>query len=232
MYNIFLKLLINNLAFFYRFRYCRTLVLKFIVRLEGGLYFSNTLRHLLKKYHEIDIGSYTYGPCLTPGKWPKAVSVGRYTSIADSVQVFRRNHPMERISMHPFFYNSVLNIVDKDNIDEFPLEIGHDVWIGGNVIITAGCGYIGNGAVIAAGAVVTKNIPEFSVWGGVPAQCIKMRFDESTIEKINKIAWWNKDVSVLIRFLPYFEAEMNELAISELSEVFEKFGQVKNDELL
>lgn len=217
-----LKTLTRSLSYFYRFRKLRNLVLKVVVRLEGGVYYSNTLRSLLSTYHAIDVGSYTYGPCLIPGKWPKAVKVGRYTSIADGVQVFRRNHPMGRISMHPFFYNSVLQVVEKDNIDEFPLEIGHDVWIGGNVVITAGCQYIGNGAVIAAGAVVTKNIPDFSVWGGVPAKCIKMRFDDSTIEKINKIAWWNKDLPGLVSNLPYFETEVNELMLSKLSKALEK----------
>lgn len=212
----------KSLSLFYRFRKFRSLVLTVVVKLEGGVYYSNTLRSLLSTYHEIDVGSYTYGPCLIPGKWPKSVKVGRYTSIADGVQVFRRNHPMDRISMHPFFYNSVLQVVKKDNIEEFPLEIGHDVWIGGNVVITAGCQQIGNGAVIAAGAVVTKNIPDFSIWGGVPAKCIKMRFDDSTIEKINNIAWWNKDLPELTKNLQYFDSEVNELMLGELYEALNR----------
>lgn len=222
MSSLFLKFLAKSLANYYRFRMLRSLVLMFVVRLEGGVYYSSTLRNLLSTHHGVDVGSYTYGPCLTPEKWPKAVRIGRYTSIADGVQVFRRNHPMDRISMHPLFYNSVLNVVEEDNIDEFPLQIGHDVWIGANVVITAGCQYIGNGAVIAAGAVVTKNIPDFSVWGGVPAKYIKMRFDNTTIEKINKIAWWNKDLSELVSNLPYFKSDVNELVLSELSDELEK----------
>lgn len=90
--------------------------------------------------------------------------------------------------------------------------------------MTVSCQYISYGAVIVAGAVVTKNIPGFSVWGGVPAKCIKMRFAGCTIEKINKVAWWNKDLPELVSNLPYFKSEVNELMLSKLSEALKKCG--------
>ncbi len=85
-----------------------------------------------------------------------------------------------------------------------------------------GCQYIGNGTVITTGAVVSKNISNYSVWGGVPAKCIKMRFDGSSIKRINKIAWWNNDLPELVSNLPYFEFEVNEQMHSKLSKALEK----------
>lgn len=205
----------------YRFRCFRGAIIKLLYKLGGGAFHSVVLRDILRIYHRLDVGAYSYGPCLRPGGWPGGVTIGRYTSVAEGVQVFRRNHPMERLSMHPFFYSSALKVLENDNIDEFTLYIGNDVWIGSNVVITTGCKYIGNGAVIAAGAVVTKDIPDFSIWGGVPAKLIKMRFSDDVIKKIEETQWWDRDLPELVNRLRYFTVVCDEPLLDDLTRTFD-----------
>jgi acetyltransferase-like isoleucine patch superfamily enzyme len=84
-------------------------------------------------------------------------------------------------------------------VTENPLIIGHGVWIGDRVTILSGCKEIGNGAVLAAGSVVTKDVPAYAVVGGVPARKIRMRFAEKDVVEIEKNAWWQLSLPELIR---------------------------------
>ena len=72
--------------------------------------------------------------------------------------------------MHPFFYNKNSGLVEIDTINTGKLIIGHDAWIGSRAIILPGCKRIGIGAVVGAGAIVTKNVPDFAIVGGNPAK--------------------------------------------------------------
>ena len=81
-------------------------------------------------------------------------------------------------------------------------SIGNDVWIGYEAVIMAGV-HIGDGAVIAARAVVTKDVPPYTIVGGTPARKIRMRFEEETIAKLQQIQWWNWPVEKIRRSLPY-----------------------------
>jgi hypothetical protein len=73
-------------------------------------------------------------------------------------------------------------------------EIGNDVWIGDRVVIMSGV-KIGDGAIVAAGAVVTKDVPPYAIVGGVPARVIKYRFDEKTIHRLLDLQWWRYDIA-------------------------------------
>src|SRR4051794_9846381 len=68
------------------------------LRLEGGDFFSATMRIILRRYHGVSVGPYSYGECMRPGAFPGGVTVGRYVSIANGVRVYLRNHPYERLS--------------------------------------------------------------------------------------------------------------------------------------
>ena len=170
---------------------------RWALRLEGGPFYSATLRRYLRDHAGVRVGAYSYGPCLSPGAWPEGVVVGRYASIAPGALVFRRNHPLERLSLHPFFYNRHLGFVDEDTIESYPLFVGHDAWIGANAIVTPGCRRIGIGAVIGAGSVVTKDVPDFAVVAGNPARILKHRFDESLQREILDSRWWERPISEL-----------------------------------
>src|ERR1017187_4066715 len=162
----------------YRWGRVRGICMSVLEQLEGGAFYSSTLRRILERYHGVRVGAYSYGECMVPGSWPAGVRVGRYVSVAPGVRVFLRNHPYDRLSMHPFFYNKKLGWVAEDTITSGTLEIGHDAWIGERVIITPGCRRIGIGAVVGAGAVVTKDVPDFAMVGGNPARLIRYRFPE------------------------------------------------------
>ena len=145
--------------------------------------------------------AYSYGPCLTPGVFPPGVTVGRYVSIAHGVRVLLRNHPLDRVSMHPFFFNHRLGLVETDTVSLGQLWIGHDVWLGENALITPSCRRIGIGAVIGAGTVVTRDVPDFAIVGGNPAALIRYRFPPEFIAQLKQSRFWEQDPRTLQRTL-------------------------------
>ncbi|MHC4996623.1 MAG: CatB-related O-acetyltransferase [Planctomycetota bacterium] len=183
----------------YRFggRRVRGLCVRAALRLEGGAHYSATLRQILREHHGVGVGAYSYGDCLIPGAFPVGVTVGRYCSVASGIRVFRRNKPYERLAMHPFFYNRECGYVNEDTIESSDLWVGHDAWIGDRAIVTPGCCRIGIGAIVAAGAVVTRDVPDFAVVGGNPGRVIRYRFGESVRRAILKSRWWEKDIDEL-----------------------------------
>lgn len=190
---------------FYRVRRLRKLVLILCRRLEKSDFFSVTLRAILAKYHRVEVGAYTYGDVLRPGVLPAGSRVGRYCSVGTGLIVRRRDHPIERFAQHPFFYNAGLGFVARDTIqrnEDNPLEIGHDVWIGDRVTIVSGCRRIGNGAVLAAGAVITRDVPPYTIVAGVPARPLRTRFDPESIAWIENSRWWERELDELIRTPP------------------------------
>lgn len=180
-----------------RLPHSKRLCLNLAFRFEGGQFLSATAREIMARDFGVAIGAYSYGSCFVPGAWPPRVTVGRYVSIAQDVRIFLRHHPVERLSMHPFFYNSKLGYVRKDNIPEGRLSIEHDAWIGERAIITSKCSRIGIGAVVGAGAVVTKDVPDFAIVAGNPARLIRYRFSTTEIEARLASRWWEKQPSEL-----------------------------------
>ena len=194
----------------YRIRRLRPLVLRACARLEGTPMHSQTLRDILARDHGAQVGQYTYGSILTPGVLPPGSRIGAYGSVGKDLIIRRRDHPVDRAMLHPFFYNSALGLLTRDSIPQDrdnPLVIGHDVWIGDRVTVLAGCRHIGNGAVLAAGTVVTTDVPAYAIVGGVPARIIRMRFDDTRIAQIEASAWWDRDIADLIATPPFAGAE-------------------------
>jgi virginiamycin A acetyltransferase len=147
------------------------------------------------KFTTKGIGTYDNGAKVW--RWTKAkLKIGNYCSIAHDVNfiVDEGFHTCSEITNYPFINNlsQEPDLVElrKNFQQKEGITIGHDVWIGMNAIILPGV-KIGNGVSIAAGAVVTKDIPDYALVGGVPAKIIKMKHDEDIIPKLNKIAWWH-----------------------------------------
>lgn len=123
--------------------------------------------------------------------------IGKFCSIACGAKFLfnSANHTLSSLSTYPFplFFEewdlSVSNVADSwDNKGD--IIIGNDVWIGYEAVIMAGV-TIGDGAIIGSRAVVTKDVPPFTIVGGVPARPIRKRFSEETIRALCKLQWWN-----------------------------------------
>lgn len=165
-------------------------------------------------YNDCFIGRYSYGYKELLKWFPATSSIGRYCSINETARVLI-NHPMEAVTTHPFIDHPMFwNLKDYERKQQLlerygkyhenclggtspirnnpPIIIGNDVWIGANVCILPGV-HIGDGAILAAGAVVTKDVEPYEVIGGVPAKHIKYRFDEGKRKKLLEICWWNWD---------------------------------------
>ena len=105
-------------------------------------------------------------------------------------------HPTDLASTHPAFYSTgkaFKTFADRNYFEEYEnISIGHDVWIGSRTIIMGGV-KIGNGAIVAAGAVVTKDVEPYSIVGGIPARHIKYRIQKDKIDLLEKTEWWNQN---------------------------------------
>lgn len=168
-----------------------------MVRIHGrNEYESRTLRDYFKRTYDIEVGLYTFGAF---DRWriPPGSRIGRYCSIARTARLLDANHPMDALSTHPCFYLGGLGVAEADRIHPQPPTVEDDVWISHNATITSGCNRIGRGAVIGAGAVVTRDVPSYAIVTGVPARIARYRFDPETITAIEATRWWELDKPAL-----------------------------------
>lgn len=180
-------------------------ILNIIKQLEGGELYSSTLRRIFKNYHKVEIGIYSHGGCFIPGQIDKFTTIGRYCSIARTARVMNRNHPVEFKSTHAMFCISDFGLCDQDLVDYVPIEIENDVWIGHNAIIMPHVRKICTGAIIAAGAVVNKDIPPYAIVVGNPARVVRFRFSEQLIKELLASKWWNKSINEIRPFINEFQ---------------------------
>jgi virginiamycin A acetyltransferase len=138
-------------------------------------------------------GDYTYGPPFHIQKWNDNThySVGKFCSLSDNITLFLGgNHNTKSISTYPFHIIKDLEKLDTHPLSKGDITIQNDVWIGSHATILSGV-TIGNGAVIAAYSVVTKNVPAYAIAAGNPAKIVRYRFTEDQISALLKIAWWD-----------------------------------------
>lgn len=146
------------------------------------------------------MGAHTY---LSTNVHLEKTVIGRYTCIGPSVSNIMGNHPTKKfVSVHPSFF-SVRPITGEHYIktqkfdehkytkDGNACDIGNDVWIGANAVLFEGIS-IGDGAIIGANSVVTKDVPPYAIVVGSPAKILRYRFSADQIAALKKIEWWNK----------------------------------------
>jgi len=156
----------------------------------------------------ICVGKYTYGciNAISSGNSDEKLNIGSYCSIASNARfILSGEHYYKTVSTYPFKHRFIDG--QCETICKGPIIIQDDVWIGDNALILSGVS-IGQGAIIAAGSVVVKDIPPYAVAGGNPCRVIKYRFDNDVISKLLTIDWsyyafasqdlsvLNKDVSI------------------------------------
>lgn len=149
-------------------------------------------------YLGVPVGRYTYGYAqIKPGHWRSIRSVGSFCSLASDISVPGTHHPTDWVTTNPIIYRPDRGIIRHPVTmpDEFQrknqrVEIRNDVWIGERAVILRPC-VLGHGCVVAAGALVTKDVPPYAVVAGVPARIIRYRIPEELIEAMLKISWWD-----------------------------------------
>lgn len=139
-------------------------------------------------------------------------SVGRFANIAAMCRIGPTDHPMQQASLHHFLYRSSYYWDDApDDADFFAARaarrtvIGPDTWLGHGVIVKPDV-TIGAGAIIASGAVVTKDVPPYMIMAGVPAMPLRARFAPQVAERLLALAWWDWDHAALRTALADFRS--------------------------
>jgi acetyltransferase-like isoleucine patch superfamily enzyme len=156
-------------------------------RCSDGKWLENT------GHPQIYVGAHTYGICresMNSYHPDDRVVIGKYCSIADGVRFIFGEHRLDCVSTYPFKAMLLKSIAHADARSKGDIVIENDVWIGYGATILSGV-HVGNGAVIAAGSVVTRDVAPYLVVGGVPAKIIKTRFDGPVVSALFAIKWWD-----------------------------------------
>lgn len=202
----------------------RTVKFEFASKAPLGTTFEgrNKLAHHSYFRGELGFASYVGANLIIEGK------IGRYCSIGANVTFITQTHPVQKyVSTHPCFYSlkkqSGFSYASRQVFEEMPkrdgsrysVEVGNDVYIGYGAIVLGPC-RIGNGAVVAAGAVITSDVPDYAIVGGVPAKVIRYRFPEEQIAFLKKLKWWNKPQKWLQKNASYFVSIEELMANSDI----------------
>lgn len=156
----------------------------------------------------VTIGDYSY---IGRGSIIHNTIIGKFCSISDFCVIGLPGHSMKTISSSPIFsgvHNGTKSSWVSKNMPHDPVDvkIGNDVWIGYRAMIPTNI-TIGDGAVIAAGAVVVKDVPPYAVVGGVPAKVIKYRFTQDVINKLQELRFWERPDEEIKKNLDLFQKE-------------------------
>jgi acetyltransferase-like isoleucine patch superfamily enzyme len=170
-----------------------------------------------------EVGSNTYGHDsikIIHGSEGKTLRIGKFCSIADGVTVFLgANHRVDWFTTYPFghIHDTAFPKVTKDHghpATKGDVTIGNDVWIATNAVIMSGV-RIGDGVVIGAYSIVTKDVPPYTIVAGNPAKQIRKRFSDDVINKLLELKWWDKP-----------DSEINEISDILCSNDIEKLNNL------
>ncbi len=168
----------------------------------------------------VQAGEFTYGiPGIGFCLGGANLSIGKFCSISSEVEIMLGEEYREDwCTTYPFHnWMSEFQCVEGDKLKK-DVFIGNDVWIAHGSTILSGV-HIGNGSVIGANAVVTKDVEPYSIVGGNPAKLIKKRFDEETIKKLEDIQWWNWEKKYIYDAIPILQS-------NEIGRLFEYYDSV------
>lgn len=163
-------------------RYCKLILFRRQWKKKNSVNFTYA-----KNYFDIEsvtVGRYTYGPIEVDSDVPDvSLKIGSFCSIGEeTIFLLGKDHEIHHFSTYPFKYKLLKNTV-YESLSKGDIIVGDDVWFGQRTTILSGV-TIGQGAVIAAGAIVTKDVPPYAIVGGSPARVLKYRFSDEIIQKL------------------------------------------------
>jgi chloramphenicol O-acetyltransferase type B len=193
---------------------------------------SRRLSNMIEQNYPIDIGRYTYGaPKVhwTHGDFKYRLKIGAFCSIAADVNIFvgtHGRHTVDFVSTYPIgmiFGRAPHPQPSKSAEGDLSVTIGNDVWLGREATILAGV-TIGDGAVVGARAVVTKDVPPYAIVVGMPAKLLRFRFPEDVVAKLLRLRWWEWDDDLIrerLNFLntPHFDRLIDDLLAEKVDRV-------------
>lgn len=158
------------------------------------------------RLNNVEIGQFSY---LANHANLHNAAIGRFCSIGPYVVNHLGNHPTRKfVSTSPAFYMPnapIPSFVKKEVFSSYGgrVMIGNDIWIGEQVLLMDGVS-VGDGAVVAARSIVTRDVPPYAIVGGAPARLIRYRFTPDVIETLLRFRWWNKDLKWIASNVEYF----------------------------
>jgi virginiamycin A acetyltransferase len=169
-------------------------------------------RMIARRPGQIAVGAHTYGrPKVRFAESGSRLTIGRYGSIADGVEILLGgNHRLDWITTYPFpalpgIWPEAAGL-DGSHVSNGDVSIGHDVWLGSQCIILSGV-TIGHGAVVAARAVVTRDVPPYAIVAGNPARVVRRRLSDAQIEALLAKRWWDLPDTEIRRLLPILSSD-------------------------
>lgn len=154
---------------------------------------------------DVRIGRFSY---VAREAWLSGVTIGAFASIGPRTLLGCGDHPSNLVSTAPVFFSTrrqcgATFATADASVERRTVALGHDVWLGAQVFVRDGVS-IGNGAIVAAGAVVTIDVPPYAIVGGVPAKLIRYRFSADAIRRLQAVQWWHWDEPRLRSAQPWF----------------------------
>lgn len=177
------------------------------------------LRAHFAEHYGIEIGLYSYG-CFDRWRMPGPLKIGRYCSFGSTVRVVDSNHPIDGITTHPLIYEAAHGVIAVNALSPERLIVEDDVWVGHNTVILPGCKFIGRGAIIGAGSIVTKDVTAYSIVAGNPAKPLRQRFDADLTTALEASHWWTRDMADLARIERDFDHAVTKPTPEKLAKAF------------
>lgn len=184
--------------------------------------FKEGYRYISEKLFGFTVGKYSTGYEQFWAQTSLLKSIGAFCNISADNVTIAGNHPITTVSTNTFTYSKKVGFVNADKpishlANVRKITIGNDVWIGANVTLLPGI-TIGDGSVIAAGAVVSKDVPPYAIVGGVPAKLIKYRFEPEVIDSLLASQWWEWEDDKIKYFIPHMESPYTFIAALQSNE--------------
>ncbi|MCU6679351.1 CatB-related O-acetyltransferase [Leclercia tamurae] len=160
-----------------------------------------------------EVGNHTYGTPSVMEARMAGLRIGKFCSIGPGVTIILGNHVTNTATTYPFsslslFWPGARRDYIEDHDTKGDVKIGNDVWIGKNATIMSGVN-IGDGAIIAANSVVTKDVRPYSIVGGNPAKLLRMRHCDDIIDALLQIQWWNWSDEEIDNSIKYLMSDVN-----------------------